>query len=137
MDGDASHTLYLKDLCLAYTIRGEYDLFKILLLAFCPTDKISSRPEAKALVDGVPGNIHQGFESRYEAECAYVVAFALGALCILQPRSARGQQPAAPAPAIPMPEALMVAFASSSEDFLGAEWHVIFKGKRPGVYPAW
>jgi len=36
-----------------------------------------------------------------------------------------------------MPEATMTAFAASAEDFLGAEWHVVFKGRRPGVYPAW
>jgi hypothetical protein len=36
-----------------------------------------------------------------------------------------------------MPEAMMESFAGADDDFLGAEWHVVFKGKRPGVYPAW
>jgi hypothetical protein len=40
-------------------------------------------------------------------------------------------------PGGPMPEALMQAFSVASDDFLGAEWHVVFKGKRPGVYLAW
>jgi len=31
----------------------------------------------------------------------------------------------------------MHALASAEEIFLGAEWHVVFKGKHPGVYPAW
>jgi len=83
----------------------------------------------------VPGNIHQGFDHRREAERAYVVAFALGALSILPAR--RDAIQLAPAPAIPTPEAIMAAFASASDDFLRAEWHVVFKGKRPGVYPAW
>ncbi|KIM89859.1 hypothetical protein PILCRDRAFT_84703 [Piloderma croceum F 1598] len=91
--------------------------------------------EVKPLVTGVPGNIHQGFDHRREAERAYVVVFALGALRTLPARHDAIQL--APAPAIPTPEAIMAAFASASDDFLGAEWHVVFKGKRPGVYPAW
>ncbi|KAI0281133.1 hypothetical protein BGY98DRAFT_932225 [Russula aff. rugulosa BPL654] len=51
------------------------------------------------------------------------------------PRYNTGQQ--VPAQAMPMPEELMAAFASASDNFLGAEWYVVFKGKRPGVYPAW
>jgi len=35
------------------------------------------------------------------------------------------------------PERIMQAFASASDNFLGAEWHVVFKGSVPGVYPAW
>jgi hypothetical protein len=31
----------------------------------------------------------------------------------------------------------MEAFRTVNDSFLGAEWHVVFKGKRPGVYPAW
>jgi hypothetical protein len=96
---------------------------------------IVPRAEVQPLVNCIPGNIHQGFDSRYEAERAYVVAFALGALRILPPRRNAGQRPLASA--IPTPEALMIAFASASDDFLGAEWHVVFKGKRPGIYPAW
>jgi hypothetical protein len=86
-------------------------------------------------VNRVPGNVHQGFSERYEAERAYVVAFALGALRTLPSRQNIGQP--APAPASPTPEAVMEAFAAASDNFLGAEWHVVFKGKRPGIYPAW
>ena len=93
------------------------------------------REEVWPLVNGVPGNIHQGFDTRREAERAYVVAYALGAVRILPSRGDADQQ--AVAPAIPMPEAIMDAFASSSDAFLGAEWYVVFKGLRPGVYPAW
>ena len=86
------------------------------------------------LVKSIPGNIHQGFDNRRDAERAYVVAFALGALRIL-PR--RGDTSQTPAPAIPTPENMMEAFTNTSSDFLGADWHVVFKGLRPGVYPAW
>ncbi|KAF8495255.1 hypothetical protein F5888DRAFT_1635739 [Russula emetica] len=91
--------------------------------------------EVEPLVKGIPGNVHQDFIERRKAECAYVLAFAMGTLRILPARHDTRQQ--APAPASPMPEALVTTFASVSDDFLGAEWHVVFKGKRPGVYPAW
>jgi hypothetical protein len=87
-------------------------------------------------VNRVPGNVHQGFTRRYEAERAYIVAFALGAIRTLPPRGGITGQPA-PLPAAPTPEAIMQAFSESADDFLGAEWHVVFKGKMPGVYPAW
>jgi len=95
-----------------------------------------SREETKVLVLNVPGNVFQGFDERREAERAYVIAYALGAVRVLPPRDAalRAHVPAA---AIPTPEALMIAFADASDEFLGAEWHVVFKGKRPGIYPAW
>jgi hypothetical protein len=94
-----------------------------------------SRAEVEPLVKGIPGNIHQGFTHRHEAERAYVLAFAMGALRTLLARHNATQQ--VPAPASPMPDAVMSTFASASDDFLGAEWHVVFKGRRPGVYPAW
>ena len=28
-------------------------------------------------------------------------------------------------------------FGTADDDFLGADWHVVTKGKRPRVYPAW
>jgi len=93
------------------------------------------REEVKPLVNRVPGNIHQGFDTRREAERAYVVAYALGAVRVLPSQGDAGQR--ALSPAIPVPDAIMNAFASSSDTFLGAEWHVVFKGLRPGVYPAW
>jgi hypothetical protein len=92
------------------------------------------REQVEPLVKGVPGNIHQGFDSRIQAERAYVVAFAMGALRVLPPRE---NSQLAPLPAAPMPPAVMAAFSSTSSDFLGAEWHVVFKCKRPGIYPAW
>lgn len=93
------------------------------------------REDVFPLVNRVPRNIYQGFNSRREAEQAYIVAFALRALHILLPQhTTDGRVPAA---AIPMPTAVMDAFSAASSDFLGAEWHVVFKGKRPRVYPAW
>ena len=59
----------------------------------------------------------------------------MGALRILPTRLGAGLQ--AVAPASPTPEAVMAAFSAASEDFMGADWHVVFKGKRPGIYPAW
>ena len=94
------------------------------------------REETKDLVLNVPGNIFQGFDSCREAERAYVIAYALGAIHVLPSRNAALQGQVL-APAIPTPEALMVVFAEASDTFLGAEWHVVFKGRRPGIYPAW
>ncbi|KIM74213.1 hypothetical protein PILCRDRAFT_92724 [Piloderma croceum F 1598] len=91
--------------------------------------------EVKPLVKRVPGNIHQGFDTCLEAERAYVVAYALGAVRMLPSRDDAGSQLVSPA--IPTPEAIMAAFSSASDNFLSAEWHIVFKGLRPGVYPAW
>jgi len=93
------------------------------------------REEVEPLVKRVPGNIHQGFDTRLEAERAYVVAYALGAVRVLPLRDDAGSQLVSPA--IPTPEAIMAAFSSASDNFLGVEWHVVFKGLRPGIYPAW
>ena len=93
------------------------------------------REEVEPLVNRILGNVHQGFDHRREAERAYILAFSLGALRVLPPCGGAVQQ--ALAPAAPTPEAVMAAFADASDDFLGVEWHVVFKGKRPGVYPAW
>jgi hypothetical protein len=95
----------------------------------------ASRPEVEPLVKGILGNIHQGFTHRHEAKRAYVLAFAMGTLCTLRARHNASCQ--VPAPASPMPDAMMSTFTLALDDFLGAEWHVVFKGKRPGVYPAW
>lgn len=91
-----------------------------------------SRDDVKPLVNRIPHNCHQGFESRYEAERAYVLAFAMG--CV---RIRTADCNANPSPAAPIPRALVDAFELVSDDFLGAEWHVVFKGRQPGVYPAW
>ncbi|KAF7980386.1 hypothetical protein HWV62_38178 [Athelia sp. TMB] len=89
----------------------------------------------EANVKGVSHNVYQGYDSLIAAQQAYLVAYALRAVRILPPDNAPdGWVPSA---AIPTPEAVMGAFAASSATFLGAEWHVVFKGLRPGVYPAW
>ena len=95
---------------------------------------IFSRREVDSLVTSVPHNVHKGFVSRIEAERAYVLAYAMGALRTL-PR--RGSTALGPPPATPTPQEVMDAFASLSDDFLGAEWYVVYKGKRPGLYPTW
>jgi hypothetical protein len=90
------------------------------------------RDEVEPLVKNIRGNNHKGYQSRREAERSYVLAGALGSLCVLS------RNPTAPcARAAPMPEQVMAAFASTSNDFLEAEWYVVFKGLRPRVYPAW
>jgi hypothetical protein len=91
------------------------------------------RVECKAQVHCVSRNVYQGFSSQMEAERAFVVAYALDALHVL-PGPHSSSQPAA---TNLTPERIMQVFASASDNFLGAEWHVVFKGKRPGVYPAW
>lgn len=96
---------------------------------------MSIRLQCEPLVKGVPFNVYQGFDSRREAERAYLLAFALGCLRTLPPHRPMVNVPLAPA--CPTPEALMEAFSQCDEAFLSAEWHVVFKGRRPGVYPAW
>ena len=86
------------------------------------------------MVTGIPGNIHKGFVQRYEAERAYVLAYAMGALRTL-PR--RGSDDIGPPPATPTPQAIMDTFASMPNDFLGAEWYVVYKGRQPGLYSTW
>jgi hypothetical protein len=93
------------------------------------------REEVKPLVNRVPGNIHQGFDTQCKAERAYVIAYTLGAVHVLPLQGDVGQR--ALSLALPVPYTIMNAFASSSDTFLGAEWHIVFKGLRPGVYPAW
>jgi hypothetical protein len=92
------------------------------------------RDEVEPLVKHIRGNNYKGYQSRVEAERSYVLAGALGSLRVLS----RDSDPTSPlARVAPMPEAVMTAFASASDNFLGAEWYVVFKGLRPGVYPAW
>lgn len=93
-----------------------------------------NRSEAEAQVTEVPGNVHQGFTSRLEAERAYVVAYAMGGVRSLPGRESNARESG---PAVPIPPAMLDAFDTVSDRFLGAEWHVVFKGKAPGVYPAW
>lgn len=78
----------------------------------------------------VSGNIHESFLSRYDAERAYTLAYALGAV-----RRLGGNHTLAP-PTAP-PAAFMDALRNVRDDFLGADWHVVYKGKQPGVYPSW
>ena len=96
---------------------------------------LTSRDEVKPLVKGVSGNIHQGFFSHHKAKHTYIITFTMGALHCLLARHNMDQQ--APASITPMPDVLIDAFASALDNFLGAEWHVIFRGKRSEVYPAW
>jgi hypothetical protein len=77
--------------------------------------------------------VHVGFETRLAAEKAYVLAYALGCVRIL-PRHCGDHPPAA---ALPVPEAVVRELSSAPDDFISAEWYVVFKGKRPGIYPAW
>lgn len=86
----------------------------------------------KPLVNRIPHNCHQGFATRLQAERAYLLAFAMGCVRVRTADHTRG-----PAMAAPTPAAVMRAFADIPEDYLGAEWHVVFKGRCPGVYPAW
>lgn len=76
------------------------------------------------------GNIHEGFKKRYDAERAYTLAYALGAVRRRGPNNPR-------TPATAPPAAFLAALHDVGDDFLGAEWHVVYKGKRPGVYPSW
>lgn len=62
------------------------------------------------------------------------MAYSIGAVRVLSAHRSEGR---ATAPAAPMPPVIMEAFEDADERFLEADWHVVFKGKTPGVYPAW
>jgi hypothetical protein len=36
-----------------------------------------------------------------------------------------------------MPPEVMDAFQATDDNYFGADWHVVFKGRTPGMYPAW
>lgn len=74
--------------------------------------------------------MHESFLSRYDAERAYTLAYALGAVR----RLGRYEHLAPPAPP---PASFIAALELVSDDFLGNEWHVVYKGKQPGIYPSW
>lgn len=78
--------------------------------------------------------MHQGFALLEEAERAYTLAYALGCV-VARPR--RGSTLPPLAPSVPTSRQLLEAFSEADENFQGAAWHVVFKGKCPGVYPAW
>jgi hypothetical protein len=94
---------------------------------------IFSRNDVDPLVTGIPGNVHESFETRLEAECAYVLAYALGSVRVLQ---CCGEVNTDPAAAGPIPEDIMNAWAAAEADFLGNSWHVVFKGKHTGLFPS-
>ena len=71
---------------------------------------------------------------RLEVERAYVLAYAMGAI---QTLPHRGSTTLGPAPATPTPQEIMDAFTSMPDDFLGAEWYVVYKGRQPDLYPTW
>ena len=82
----------------------------------------------------IPNSIYEGFKYRRDAERAYILAYALGAVRIIPSADGsylHGSQ------ALPIPEPVMSALGHVADDFLGSNWHVVFKGKRPGVYPSW
>ena len=82
------------------------------------------------LVVGVSGNIHESFSARYEAERAYTLAYALGAVHWVQ-RSGNLALPGPP------PALFMAALQNVDDDFLSESWHVVYKSKQPGMYPSW
>lgn len=60
-----------------------------------------------------------------------MLAYALGAVRILP--NTRGVTFSAQ----PTPQAIMDSLEHVADDFAGEEWHVVFKGKQPGIYPTW
>lgn len=79
--------------------------------------------------------MYEGFKYRYEAERAYTLAYALGAVRVLPGPGSLVF--GTPAQAQPTPEALMNSMASVCDNFLGHAWHVVFVGRRPGLFPSW
>ena len=68
------------------------------------------------------------------AEDAYRLAWAMNRVRSVPPPNS--DEPP-PAPFVPLPPRVYDTLSQSSDHFQGAEWHVVFRGRRPGVYPAW
>ena len=117
---------------LVYLILGEFFLFSSVSAAHY---LIFPREEVRPLVTRIPGNVHLSFATHREAEHAYALAYALGSVRVL--RHPNNPTPDAPTPAAAMPVDVMRAWEQASDDFLGVEWHVVFKGKCTGIFPSW
>jgi hypothetical protein len=113
---------------------GLFDTWWVIL-SFSITRLIFPREEVKPLVTRIPGNVHSSFSTRRDAERAYALAYALGSVRVL--KHPNDPTPGAPAPAAAMPTDVMRAWEQVGDDFLEAEWHVVFKGRRTGVFPSW
>jgi hypothetical protein len=83
---------------------------------------------------GVSNSIYEGFKYRRDAERAYILAYTLGAVRLIPSANSSNLSTSQ---ARPTPEAFVNALEDVADDFLGENWHVVFKGKRPGVYPSW
>lgn len=78
------------------------------------------------------GKIFEGYSTRLQAEHAWLVGNTVGAVHQLDAACT-----ALATPAAPYPEDVMHFFLGLPDDYLGTEWHVLSKGKHPGVYPCW
>lgn len=116
---------------LGFTQSGKPNF--VLPYLTCKFKYHANREEVKAQVHRVSGNSQEGFNSLREAQQAYAFAYAIGAVRVLSPH---GAGPAS-APAAPIPAPIMQAFEECDSNFLGADWHVVFKGLTPGIYPTW
>lgn len=91
-----------------------------------------TRDDAEDQILGIRGNNHKAYATRLMAERAWLLANALGTVRRLDRAGVAIQ-----IPAIAFPDEVMDAFTAFPDDFLGAEWHVVTKGRRPGIYPSW
>jgi Caulimovirus viroplasmin len=116
-------------------VPGIYDDWYAKFFGGLLTTKLNDicfRDECKAQVSGVSQNCYEGYDDRKSAETAYVVTYALGGVRIV-PGLGSASQPASQ----PIEDAARIALASMPADFLGMEWHVVYKGRTPGIYPGW
>lgn len=84
------------------------------------------------LVSRVNGSNHQRYDTRLQAEQAWLLANSLGTVRRLD---AGGRT--LETPAVAFSSEVMTAFESLPDTFLSREWYVVTKGKCPGVYPTW
>lgn len=119
------------------------ELTGCLCALFCANHS-TLRDEVKPLTNNVRGSLYKGFNTRQEAECAYIVAFGLGIVQVIGGSSISSasstSQLASPRSIVrlrPTEEEILDALQRASSTFLGVEWYAVFKGIRPGVYPTW
>lgn len=77
-------------------------------------------------------NSYKGYQSRLQAERAWVLAHALASVRKIDKRGNILERPT-----MHIPQATVDALANIPDGHIDTEWYVVTKGRTPGVFPAW
>lgn len=90
------------------------------------------RPSARDQVLNISGNVHSSYRNRPLAEQAWILANAVGTVSRLT-KDGR----ATSIPTVHLSDDVMASLLALPDEYMGREWYVVTKGRRPGVYPSW